>query len=174
MPGRRDICYHWLGTSFEAKHWLSLDPCGCCGVTLSWSVHGYALTVLAWKCVAGSWVAACLYGLVYVPCALLAGMSLWKASTTNPGAVPWGAQPLVTVRRCPVTGDMVRTNNNNNNTAAAATDSTTTAVSGRDDGRSVRRCHKCSDNFKPARAHHDSVTGRCIVKFDHFCPWVNK
>jgi len=38
--------------------------------------------------------------------------------------------------------------------------------------RGLRRCHKCADNFKAPRAHHDSVTGRCIVKFDHFCPWV--
>lgn len=38
--------------------------------------------------------------------------------------------------------------------------------------RGVRRCRKCNDNFKPPRAHHDSVTGRCIVKLDHFCPWV--
>lgn len=38
--------------------------------------------------------------------------------------------------------------------------------------RGVRRCRKCHDNYKPARAHHDSVTGRCIVKMDHFCPWV--
>lgn len=38
--------------------------------------------------------------------------------------------------------------------------------------RSIRRCHKCQDNYKPPRAHHDSVTGRCIVKFDHFCPWT--
>lgn len=36
----------------------------------------------------------------------------------------------------------------------------------------MRRCPKCGENFKPGRAHHDSVTGRCIVKFDHFCPWV--
>lgn len=38
--------------------------------------------------------------------------------------------------------------------------------------RGTRRCHKCNDNYKPPRAHHDSVTGRCIVKMDHFCPWV--
>lgn len=38
--------------------------------------------------------------------------------------------------------------------------------------RGIRRCRKCNDNFKPARAHHDSVTGRCIVKMDHFCPWI--
>ena len=38
--------------------------------------------------------------------------------------------------------------------------------------RGTRRCHKCNDNYKPPRAHHDSVTGRCIVKLDHYCPWV--
>jgi DHHC palmitoyltransferase len=39
--------------------------------------------------------------------------------------------------------------------------------------RAIRRCPKCNDNFKPPRAHHDSVTGRCVVKFDHYCPWIN-
>ena len=34
--------------------------------------------------------------------------------------------------------------------------------------RGIMRCHKCGNNYKPARAHHDSVTGRCIVKFDHY------
>lgn len=34
--------------------------------------------------------------------------------------------------------------------------------------RGIRRCRKCNDNYKPTRAHHDSVTGRCVVKFDHF------
>jgi hypothetical protein len=38
--------------------------------------------------------------------------------------------------------------------------------------RGVRRCGTCNDNYKPQRAHHDSITGRCIVKMDHFCPWV--
>lgn len=35
-----------------------------------------------------------------------------------------------------------------------------------------RRCHKC-DHFKPPRAHHCSICGRCVVKMDHHCPWVN-
>jgi hypothetical protein len=34
--------------------------------------------------------------------------------------------------------------------------------------RGIRRCRKCNNNYKPPRSHHDSVTGRCIVKFDHF------
>ncbi len=65
--------------------------------------------------------------------------------TSDPGSVPMGARPLVTVN---VAG--------NPNTRT----------------RALRRCPKCGDNYKPGRAHHDSVTGRCIVKFDHFCPWV--
>jgi hypothetical protein len=38
--------------------------------------------------------------------------------------------------------------------------------------RKRRWCSRCKA-FKPQRAHHDSVTGRCIVKLDHYCPWVN-
>ena len=50
---------------------------------------------------------------------------------------------------------------------------TTTTTTSAEDASSIRRCYKCNDNYKPARAHHDSVTGRCIVKFDHYCPWIN-
>eukprot|EP00605_Chrysophyceae_sp_TOSAG23-4_P001194 GSChrysophyteH1.ASY1.ANO1.1303.1 assembled CDS len=33
-------------------------------------------------------------------------------------------------------------------------------------------CKRCAA-FKPIRAHHCSICGRCIVKMDHHCPWVN-
>mmetsp|Transcript_25642 Transcript_25642/g.37889 ORF Transcript_25642/g.37889 Transcript_25642/m.37889 type:complete len:411 (+) Transcript_25642:211-1443(+) len=36
-----------------------------------------------------------------------------------------------------------------------------------------QRCPQCDNQYKPPRAHHDSTTGRCIVKLYHFCPWVN-
>ena len=39
-------------------------------------------------------------------------------------------------------------------------------------GVSYRFCKKCQ-NVKPPRAHHDSVTGRCVYEMDHFCPWMN-
>lgn len=38
------------------------------------------------------------------------------------------------------------------------------------DGR-PRYCSTCY-NWKPDRSHHCSEMNRCILKFDHFCPWV--
>ena len=69
-----------------------------------------------------------------------------------------GARPFVTVKRA----------------SSATLGGSTHSKGGANNNRvrALRRCHKCNDNFKPGRAHHDSVTGRCIVKFDHFCPWV--
>ena len=32
-------------------------------------------------------------------------------------------------------------------------------------------CRTC-DNFKPARAHHCSMMDRCVLKMDHYCPWI--
>ena len=77
--------------------------------------------------------------------------------TSDPGSVPMGARPLVTVKRA---------------CSVALAGATPNGVGNNKRNRALRRCHKCNDNFKPSRAHHDSVTGRCIVKFDHFCPWV--
>ena len=40
-------------------------------------------------------------------------------------------------------------------------------------GAAVRRwCHKCRCP-KPGRVHHCSVCGRCVLKMDHHCPWMN-
>ncbi|XP_053548549.1 palmitoyltransferase ZDHHC16 isoform X1 [Bombina bombina] len=37
---------------------------------------------------------------------------------------------------------------------------------------SVAICRKCIAP-KPARTHHCSICGRCILKMDHHCPWLN-
>jgi palmitoyltransferase len=31
-----------------------------------------------------------------------------------------------------------------------------------------RYCRKCQA-WKPPRAHHDSMTGRCVLRMDHYC-----
>lgn len=39
-------------------------------------------------------------------------------------------------------------------------------------GEWVTTCRRCNC-YKPHRAHHCSVCGRCIRLMDHHCPWVN-
>ncbi|WKY03045.1 hypothetical protein Q1695_016385 [Nippostrongylus brasiliensis] len=45
-------------------------------------------------------------------------------------------------------------------------------VKTRDFHRGIRFCTKCKC-VKPDRAHHCSICGQCVLKFDHHCPWVN-
>ena len=35
----------------------------------------------------------------------------------------------------------------------------------------VNFCRKCV-SWKPVRAHHCSVSGRCVLKLDHYCLWI--
>ena len=37
---------------------------------------------------------------------------------------------------------------------------------------SAVQCGMC-ENYKPPGSHHDRVSGRCISRMDHFCPWTN-
>lgn len=146
-----------VGTDFPSRHWLSLDPCGLICLTFSYSLHLFALFASAFTLIPHHLLAQILYGVLYVPCALLALWSLTAACTTDPGAVPMGARPIPA-------------------NLAAESDSIVTERDNVRGGlrrrRGIRRCRKCNDNYKPSRAHHDSVTGRCVVKMDHFCPWV--
>lgn len=153
MGGRRKFLE--IGTDFSCKKWLSLNPAGLFGVGISWIVHLYALATIPYHLIQNQLISTIIFFAFYLPCSILAMASLYKAWTTDPGAVPLGARPLTVIRRAQPQSEA---NNNQNGTAAVQ--------------RATRRCHKCNDNFKPPRAHHDSVTGRCVVKFDHFCPWV--
>ena len=65
--------------------------------------------------------------------------SHYRAMTTDPGAVPPGAEPLADAGHV---------------------------------ARAEYWCRKC-ESYKPPRSHHDSCTGRCVSRMDHFCPWVN-
>lgn len=38
--------------------------------------------------------------------------------------------------------------------------------------RTVKWCVKC-ELYKPDRAHHCSRVGGCVLRMDHFCPWIN-
>ena len=65
--------------------------------------------------------------------------------TTDPGAVPKNAKPLL---------DDAEENDFEANEKTE---------------RFKKFCKRCRA-FKPHRAHHCSMCGRCIVKMDHHCP----
>ena len=81
----------------------------------------------------------------------MASLSHLKAMLSDPGAVPRAAAPLAR--------DEERAR-----LAASAASGYRSRAKG--------WCHRCA-SYKPPRAHHDSVTNRCIVKMDHYCPWTN-
>lgn len=149
--GRSQCCASRFGTTFDAKSWLGLDPCGLICISLSCFVHIFALLVLGKNLISNSLFAQAVYCGLYLPVTFLALWSLFMAWRTDPGAVPMGARPLTLLKR---SSSSVSSNNGE--------------VANIPKQRAIRRCHKCNDNFKPPRAHHDSVTGRCIVKFDHY------
>jgi DHHC palmitoyltransferase len=162
---RREFCGY--GTTFTAKRWFTWNPGGIAGLAFSYFIHIYALLVLFHHVVlplstpsmmTTLW-SNILFYIVYLPFALLAIISLFVASTTNPGAVPMGAKPFTKVRR-------IASSDADGNVSTRKVTSTPSSDA-------ISRCYKCQENYKPSRAHHDSVTDRCIVKFDHYCPWIN-
>ena len=151
-----------VGTDFHAQHWLSFDPCGLLCLSFSYALHLFALFASGFTLISHHLAAQLLYGTLYVPLACMSLWSLFAACTTNPGAVPMGARPLASNSNLGIPGG-------EDDSIIVERDYERGGLRRR---RGIRRCAKCNDNYKPARAHHDSVTGRCVVKFDHYCPWV--
>jgi len=108
----------------------------------------------------------------------MALVNLIRVQHTDPGAVPLGARPLPVESDSEedddddqnlLDADGMRINSNGGRSISPRSGKPRTRRTRR---RGIRRCRKCHNNYKPPRSHHDSVTGRCIVKFDHFCPWA--
>ena len=144
--GRPPLC----GTSNEARFWLNTQCCGlvCAGIT--YALIAYAMTAMHTAVLPPSrsdWDFRHLA--LFDVLAVLAMVSHFRAMTTNPGAVPKGAQPPFDgteddEEMFPDGGRARRRRQNLRN----------------------RRCKRC-DSFKPIRAHHCSICKRCVVKMDH-------
>lgn len=102
---------------------------------------------------------------------IIALYSHLKTMTTNPGAVPKTARPLLT--------DKEERDYESGSGITVAPGGRTPPPTTRNKQLTNERpepfkkyCRKCKA-FKPIRAHHCSICRRCIVKMDHHCPWVN-
>lgn len=143
------------GTKFNDRKWFAFDICGLGCVTLSYSSHAYALYIVHRYLTSESSAALIIFYTLYLPFSMMAIASLIRAQHTDPGAVPLGARPVLEEHEEEGGSDISSLINKDNMNI-----SKTKKLQ-----RGIRRCPKCNNNFKPIRAHHDSVTGRCIVKF---------
>ena len=172
-PSKKKAC----GTSFGTKQWINLEPCGLiCGmmtwVLVIFGMYGTTLYVII------PWLGYdSMLGLFHL--FLFNGSSIFTiychgaTMLTDPGSVPKDGVPLandtteqdfkaVTMESV---GKQREFGPNRVRTASQAHIPVMV--------RKYRKfCKRCK-GFKPSRAHHCSICGRCVVKMDHHCPWVN-
>ena len=135
-----------FGTKPYHHIWLSTDSCGLWCAAATWTLHIFCWSATS-RLVIIPWIGLTRLGLgvllSYSTVFLLAISSHARAMLSNPGAVPPEARPL---------------------------EDEAAVLAAEGGWRKRRWCSRCQ-SFKPSRAHHESVTGRCVVKLDHFCPW---
>jgi len=140
------------GTSADARVWLCLDCCGLVCACVSQAIIGFSMAAVSRDLARhGTGLLVAVHLLLFNAVGGLASFSHLRAMLSDPGAVPKSAAPLAR--------DEERAR-----LAASAASGYRTRAKG--------WCHRCA-SYKPPRAHHDSVTNRCIVKMDHYCPWTN-
>jgi hypothetical protein len=94
--------YCGYGTTFEAKHWFTMEISGFFGLLVSIGIHLYAFGIVWYQVVlhqnsntqgnmmmmtTTTILSNILFYVAYVPIAILALLSLYQAAFTNPGAV---------------------------------------------------------------------------------------
>jgi len=132
---------------------VNTEPCGLVCACMTYLMLGYGTYAATCKLISpwlGIFSVFGLFNTLLINALVsLAVYSHYKCMTTDPGAVPKDAVPLPS--------DMHEAD------PEAAHVGTT---------KYRKFCKRCKA-FKPSRAHHCSMCGRCVVKMDHHCPWVN-
>ena len=145
VSGFLGCCCYKVGTHNDVYCWLNTELCGLfCGLVTDFMLIFaiYAGNIHVIKPWLGSSVIGLLLSLVFTSSCFLAIYCHFKTMCTDPGSVPPNSIPL---------SDDEEENDyeiGNRNIPFK------------------KFCRKCRA-FKPARAHHCSLCGRCIVKMDH-------
>ena len=153
---RRNKC----GTSPFDENWLNIDCCGLFCALITYMLHMYGVYAVC-LVLLPPWMSTTdeetgmrsmtfmghLHRLGFSMVAVMASYAHFKAMTTDPGAVPPDAMPLEKqIENNCENGDMQQEN-------------PSPARKGK------KLCRRCNA-YKPKRAHHCSVCGRCIIKMD--------
>lgn len=136
----------FIGTSFDSKHWCSTDPIG-------WFFIPFCtITILyAWYVLQNYVINETFNGFSYYLVTIYSNLLYLLAITSYFKSIFFNFFLAVLTDPCSVPRDAVPYYNEDK----------------------VQVCRKCPLQYKPIRAHHCSICGRCVVKMDHHCPWVN-
>ena len=168
-----------FGTEQEARFWLCTDCCGLTTAGISYAIILFSEQTVTSKII-GPWLKWGLFGvlnaIVFNGFAIMAMLSHMRAMFTNPGAVPKARKRILRARasvprrrqeRAPSSHRRVCVTQKFRRRAQEAKPIASDAKRFAEERKrqfSPRSwCRKC-EAYKPPRAHHDSVTNRCVVK----------
>lgn len=165
-----------IGTGFDCNVWFPFDVCGILSTLPVLFLHIFCFSTIVNDFVyAGDYNGTlgvieqiCFY-VLYTPVFI---MSLWSHTsfwTMDPGSVPMGAKPYE-IARVEHRKHAATAYSKGDEPEPIVKDTVMNFRKRFPTG--VRRCNKCKGNFKPPNAHHDSVTGRCVIRLDNFYTWA--
>lgn len=126
--------------------WIRSDPCGMFSAIFTIVLILYSQWVIV-TVVLVPWYGWHWHCLAYTMMTIMALLCHSRAQFTDPGAVPRSMLPP----------------------APPAIDP---RASLEDRPLMPRTCRRCK-TIKPYSSHHCSTCGRCIIRLDHHCPWIN-
>jgi len=124
---------------------LSLLVAGCCGVI-------YLLIIPTW--VGYNSTTGISHAIGFGAVIGMMMTAYVQTSRTDPGSVPEGYVPDELLDE---NGELISNVTQRESVIKSGT---------------VKYCKAC-DMYRPPRAHHCSTCGKCVLRMDHHCPWVN-
>ena len=164
-----------FGTAHGTRFWLNTDVCGLICATLVYLLLWLALALVHNTVLPPARSTADTALLVgFDAIAVLALVSHWRTMTTDPGAVPLGAEPPPDYDDdgSSGTGALGFSDQLENGTLSMSALGEAHARRRRRALARTRECSRCK-GFRPERAYHCNVCNRCVVKMDHHCPWYS-